>query len=207
MDYKNIYFRIEAGYKWGAGMEEDKRAAFFSEVRTLFELGGWAVEEKEHSGSCPVVCNGLSRLYCHPMEISGELAENLVEQVKDILLKATTFKHYATDEYETIYDMTDETYQAYLNKNKEQIQSEILNSFITKRINLCYDEYDAGRILNRIGNKWHIHRIQNGKNWRQADMPESIIINSIFDSMVNDGRIMTCKTKNGKGYRTAKKAA
>ena len=206
MDYKNIYFRIEAGYKWGKGMEDEQRNAFFEEIQTLFENSGWRIEMPKSSSSCPEAHNGLSSLYCHPMEVSGVLAENLIEQVKDILKNGTTFKHYHTDEYETIYDMPDEEYQAYLDKNSEQIQADVLKAFTTKRSNLYYNEYNAGRVLESVGSKWHIHRIQNGKNWRQANMLESKLIGGIFQKLINDGHILTSKVKNGKGYRTDKKA-
>ena len=207
MDYKNIYFRIKAGYKWGEGMDDEQKADFFTEIQSLFHTAGWSVEKRDSTGSCPSVYKGLSRLYCHPMNISGEVSESLIEQIKDILKNGTTFEHYHTDEYDTIYDMTDEAYQSYLNNNSEQIQAEILKAFTTKRSNLYYDEYNSGRVLQSVGGKWHIHRIQNGENWRRANDLESKVINSIFEDMVSNGTIATSSVKNGKGYRTAKKAA
>lgn len=207
MDYKDIYFRIKAGYKWGEGMEDKQKAAFYAEIQSIFESAGWNITKPKFSGCCPEAHKGISRLYCHPMDISGELAENLVTEVKELLQQGTTFEHYHTDEYETIFDMSDEAYQSYLDENKEQIQADVLKAFTTKRSNLYYDEYNAGRVLESVGKKWHIHRIQNGKNWRQANLLESKLIGSIFQTMVDDGRIVTCGVKNGKGYRTAKKAA
>lgn len=206
MDYKNVYFRIKAGYKWGEGMEGKQKADFFAEIQSLFLKVGWNCEHPNLSGSCPSVHKGLSRLYCHPMNISGEVSESLIEEVRGILKNGTTFEHYCTDEYDTIYDMPDEVYQSYLDEKREQIKADVINAFITKRSNLYYNEYNAGEVLAKVSKKWHIHRIQKGENWRQANMIESKFIGGIFQKLIDDGHILTSKVKNGKGYRTDKKA-
>ena len=207
MDYKDIYFRIKAGYNWGEGMQEEQKIAFFTEIQLLFEGAGWIVAKDDISRHCPTLHKGLSRLYCHPMNISGELAEDLIEEVASILKLGETFKHYATDEYETIRDMPNDIYQAYLDENIEQITADILNAFTTKRRNLYYDEYNTGKVLAKVSKEWHIHRIQNGENWRQANKLESKVINDIFQKLVQIGYIVSGKVKNGNGYRTNKKAA
>ena len=207
MTYKNVYFRVDAGYKWGEGMDAIPKAAFYDEIKTLFERAGWVAKNPEFSCSCPTVHKGLSSLYCHPMQLSGVIDETLISEINEILINGKTFKHRCTDEFETIRDMSDEDYRAYLDGNRDQIRNDIAKIFKTKRNNLFYDENNAGKLLNSVGEKWHIHRIQNGENWRQANRIEAEIISDIFRKMIADGVIVESETKNGKGYRTAKRAA
>lgn len=207
MDYKNVYFRIEAGYRWGEGMDDIKKAAFYTEVKTLFESAGWCVVSHEHNGSCPVVQKDLSSLYCHPMEISGVIAINLIDEVKGLLGNGLTFNHYNTDEYDTIIEMSDDEYRAYLDGNRKAIRRDIIDAFKTKRSNLYISQSNANAIFNAVCRKWHIHRIQSGRNWRDANIIEAELIYRLFQELLEEEHIVEGAIKSGTGYRTAKNAA
>ena len=207
MEYQNVHFRIQAGYKWGEGMDKDKVDAFYSEIKTLFEEANWTVKHQGGHGVCPTVQNGLSYLYCHPMDISGVVEKDAIDSVESVLKSGKTFKHYNTDVYDTIIDMSDAAYSEHLNKHLIDIRSDIVKAFKTKRSNLFYDENNAGKLLNSVGEKWHIHRIQSGDHWRQANKIESELVSCLFQGLLEDGVVVEGKTKRGKAYRTAKSAA
>ena len=208
MEYKNVHFRIQSGYEWGDGMYKDKVDAFFSEVKALFEEAKWTVKDHGGNGTCPTVQNGLSYLYCHPMDISGVVEKTMIDSVESVLGRGETFKHYDTDIYDTIIDMSDAAYSEHLNKHLVDIRSDIIGAFKTKRSNLYISEYNIGSVLSKICGKWQIYRIQNGNKWRNEDGVVHRIVSELFNGLVDDGLIVSGDlTKGGKGYRTVKKAA
>ena len=206
MEYKNVYFRIQSGYKWGEGMERDKVDAFYSEVKTLFEEAKWTVKDHGGHGVCPTVQNGLSYLYCHPMDISGVVGKDAIDSVESVLKSGKTFKHYNTDVYDTIIDMSDAAYSEHLNKHLADIRSDIIEAFKTKRSNLYIQEFNIGSVLSKVCHKWQIYRIQNGDKWRDKDSIVHRVVSELFSELVDDGLIVSGDlAKGGKGYRTVKK--
>ena len=54
--YHHVYFRLNAGYKWGEGMSPDKTDKFFDEITKLFLKSGWTVKEvRRDYGNIPRV--------------------------------------------------------------------------------------------------------------------------------------------------------
>lgn len=123
--YKKIYYRIDSGYEWGKGLENDKLDRFTLEMRNLFKNAGWEIEEGK-SCSADTVRKGKSSLYVHPMELTGPLDVDLFKEVEDILSKSTTCELYKIDTYGDVMDWTDEEYINYLNSKKEKIKKDIL---------------------------------------------------------------------------------
>lgn len=200
MNYRSIHFRLESGYKWGEGMEEDRTNDFYDDITNLFKNGGWTIKEKRSSSSCPVVTKDKNRLYLHPMDASGELQEDLISEVEEILSKGKTFTHYNTDIYEILHDMSDEEYQIYLEENRNNIESDILNAFKTKRKNLYIVQSHA--VIDNIKEKYRIQRIQE-HICRSSNNIEWQYVADIFLKLINDNKIIVAKTKSGEGYRTA----
>lgn len=200
MDYRSIHFRLESGYKWGEGMEENKTNDFYDDITNLFKSCGWEIKGKRSFSSCPVVTKDKNSLYLHPMDASGELQEDLITEVEEILSKGKTFTHFQTNICEILYDMSDEEYQKYLDENKNQIESDILNAFKTKRKNLYVVQSNA--VISNIKEKYHIQRIKE-HICRSSDDIEWRYVSKIFNQLVNDNKIIVAKTKGGNGYRTA----
>jgi hypothetical protein len=199
MSYRNIYFRLDTGYKWGKGLEENQTLNFYKDITSLFKESGWEViEAKRHI--CPDVFKGKNHLYLHPMEASGELQEELISEVENILNKGKTFKYFHTDVYEVLQDMDDKEYQTYLESKKADIETVIMESFKTKRKNLFIT--DKCSILDKIKEKYRIARVQKHMG-RSSDDLEWIYVYKIFENMVDSGCLMTANTKYGTGYRTA----
>ncbi len=199
MNYKNVYFRLESGYQWGKGMDQNASDAFHNELNELFINAGWEIKEKEFSCSCPEAFKDKNRLYLHPQSASGELQEDLIPEVEKILSKGTTFKHYKTDVYETLFNMSDEEYQKILEGQEKEIRKDLLEGFKTKRSNLFITSSWA--VIERVKEKYHIQRIQQHLG-RSSDNLEWKYVGEIFNKMIEEGCFVTAETKNGKGFRT-----
>ena len=202
MNYRNIYFRLEAGYKWGSGMDEKDSIAFHNELNQLFKDAGWAIKESKYNSHCPEAVKDKNRLYLHPMDASGELQEDLIPEVEQILSKGTTFKHYHTDIYEILYDMSDKEYLKILEGQEKEIRKDILEGFKTKRSNLYIAS--SFTVIERVKEKYRIQRIQAHMG-RSSDNLEWKYVGELFNKMIEEGRFITAETKNGKGYRTRTK--
>lgn len=199
MKYIDIHFRLESGYKWGSGLDEDKSNAFHVEIYNLFSEAGWKISGKKYDNSCYEAWMGKSRLYLHPMDASGEVAVDLIPKVENILSKGTTFKHYRTDNYRELFDMTDDEYIKYLNDNRENIKHDLINGFRTKRSNL-YVTYTLN-VIEKVKEKYHIDRLKNHIGRSSNDI-EWRYTEDMFKELVDNNVFITADTKHGLGYRT-----
>lgn len=41
--YRNVYFRLDSGYKWGSGMPEERLNDFRNEINKLFKDNGYTI--------------------------------------------------------------------------------------------------------------------------------------------------------------------
>jgi hypothetical protein len=192
--YKNVYFRIESHYM----RSDENRPAFYEEIQNLFMEAGWEIKERYSSGSCPDAIKGKNRLYIHPQSASGPVEEELITVVEGLLSKGTTFKHYHTDVYETLYDLTDEEYMARLEQKKEQIEADLLKALRTKRKNLLIT--GTWDVFSGLSGKHRIPRLSAyGKSW---DI-EFRFTQELFQKLLDNHKIVTANTKHGIGYRAA----
>lgn len=127
MRYFHVYFRIDTGYAWGRGLEKSKTEAFYNEIRDIFEKAGWAIEN--HSFGTIDVINGKTRLYVHPMELSGPCEESLIPVVEALLVNRTTFTHYRTDRYDELLDLEGDALMAEYHKKDAETDALLLNAF------------------------------------------------------------------------------
>lgn len=197
--YRNVHFRIEAGYVWGEGMSENASKAFHDEINQLFINAGWEIIPPRFSSACPDAAKGKSKLYLHPMDVSGAIDEALIDEVKQILDKGRTFTCYHVDVYEEVYDWTDEEYTVWLDERKESIKKDLLDMFRTKRRNLFVTRDYA--VIQTVKEKYHVHRLDSFVG-RSTNDVEWRYVQTMFDEMVQDGCFTIAQTKNGTGYRT-----
>lgn len=107
---RRVYFRIDAGYVWGQGMDKAAYVRFAAEVVAL--LAGLKFSPKPGRrlpGASTTMLRGPERLYCHPMDLSGELFPESIPVVEAAIKVATTFRLRAVDTYEDfiVYTPTD----------------------------------------------------------------------------------------------------
>lgn len=199
--YKHVYFRLESGYQWGSGMDQDKADKFYSDILALFDADGWTIAEPYHHGSGATVTNGNSTLYIHPQSASGYVTEDLIPAVSAALEYGCTFKHYATDIYQTAYNWTAQQYREYLNSKRGDINAALLEVFKTPRRNLYKFDYNA---LPVVIDKFHVQRLDGQNGLCTGDITEQVI-REMFTALVNTGKIEKGETKHGTAYRTAPK--
>lgn len=197
--YKHVYFRLNSGYVWGKGMNQDKTENFYSDILGLFAAEGWTIKETYRNGSGATVANGNSSLYIHPQEVSGYVTEELIPAVSAALEHGCTFQHYATDIYETAYNWTAQQYRGYLNSKRGDINAALLEAFKTPRRNLYKFDYNA---LPVVISKFHVQRLDGQNGHCTGDITEQVI-RQMFTALVNTGKIDQGETKNGTAYRTA----
>lgn len=199
--YKHVYLRLNSGYVWGKGMDQDKTENFYSDILGLFAGEGWTIKEPYRNGSGATVANGNSSLYIHPQEVSGYVTEELIPAVSAALEHGCTFQHYATDIYDTAYNWTAQQYREYLNSKRGDINAALLEAFKTPRRNLYKFDYNA---LPVVISKFHVQRLDGQNGHCTGDITEQVI-REMFTALVNTGKIDRGETKNGTAYRTAPK--
>ncbi len=197
--YKHVYFRLNSGYEWGSGMSQDKTENFYSDILALFAAEGWTITQPYRQGSGATVANGNSSLYIHPQNASGYVTEDLIPAVSAALEHGCTFKHYATDIYNTAYNWTAQQYRDYLNSKRGYINAALLEVFKTPRRNLYKFDYNA---LPVVISKFHVQRLDGQNGHCTGDVTEQVI-REMFTALVNTGKIDKGETKHGTAYRTA----
>ena len=101
--YVKVYFRIESRYVWGKGMAETTNTAFDKEIKSIFKTLGFTIKEPEKFSHCSIeVQRGSENLYCHPMNLSGEIKQENIKTIENALKKAHTFQFRKTDTYDEL---------------------------------------------------------------------------------------------------------
>lgn len=134
--YVNVYFRIEAGYRGGTGMNKEQTLAFFEECKALLNKSGFIVTNATLSGDCPEAFRGSEYLYCHPQSLSGYIIKGNIPEIEKAIGNANTFKHYKTDMYDEALNYTEDEFRDALKLCRPKLEHDILCACITKRKNL-----------------------------------------------------------------------
>lgn len=204
--YRDMHFYLESGYKWGEGMSASDSERFFAEIVSLFEKAGWFVSKRKDSyGGCPEVCKGWSKLYLHPMDASGAVAEDLIDEVTEILSRGTTFTATGERDCGRLYNWTDEEYLSYLEGRREEIEDKILRALKTKRSNLYANGSVFGGALKRVYDTEHVQRVCSHIGCSSNDV-DIKYIERVRDELVEAGKLVTAQTRIGLAYRTQKGA-
>jgi hypothetical protein len=194
--YVKCYFRIEAGYKWGKGMDDNLLKEFNKELADIFKPLGFKIKEPEYSNRSIEVWRGAENLYCHPMDLVGEIKKENIKAIETTIKKAKTFSFRCVDTYDEMFNYTTDEFILELAKNKEAIENNILEIFKTKRSNL----YKS--ISPLWDYKTNIKFFRDDLNLKNM---ERDYINSIFETLRIGGQIKESQNKEMKIYRTINK--
>jgi len=191
--YVKTYLRVESGYVWGKGMDDDKYKKFADEIKKLFTSLGFTIKEPEFISASLEVERGAENLYCHPQSLSGELKKGSIKEIEKVLKKAKTFEHYKTDTYEKMFNYTAEELREELNNSKGSIELQILELFKTKRKNL----YKSSSPL------WDFKTdIKFFRDTLELKNIERAFIMSTFKDLITSGKIKESENRKvGKIYR------
>lgn len=155
MRYIDIHYKIDSGYMWGSGMPAEKMQAFEAEIRELFTGAGWTIG-RDWAGASLEARSGKSRLYLHPMDISGELAVELIAPVYELLDKAKTFSIIEVLKLDELVDLSDEEYLVQLESKKVEIEGALLSAFSTRRKNQFVS---VPQVVEQVKERYHIQRL------------------------------------------------
>ena len=67
----HLLFSLESGYEWGKGLSQWKTDAFYKEIKEKFGGEGLDTDRTGCTSQAMYLVKGKTRLYVHPMEISG----------------------------------------------------------------------------------------------------------------------------------------
>ena len=196
MEYRKVYFRIRSRYQFDSGWPAETDAAkFHEERRSLFQSAGWDLQPGGDSTS-DTVTKGWQELYLHPMNFSGIIEMDEIPAIQELLKDAKSFCCYGFDCYERYWDITDEEYLAQLETKREEITHEILERCRTKRKNL----YITGPVALNVAQKFSVHRLCDKEGKHNL---ANRFVGELMEQLVQDGLLVTRKTRNGPGVRTA----
>lgn len=182
--YHHVCFRIEAGYVWGEGMSKEAFDIFINEVILLFARMKWTVAPV-FVGDCVHLIKGKTRLYVHPMELSGPCEDGLIPEVEAILAKGRSFSHYRTDRYDELLDLEGDDLMAAYRKKNDSAEAIILKHFAKPKKKECVP-CDLFELANKV-------RIRTLDDYigRSTGDPADVYMKEVYDSLVSRGLIVT----------------
>jgi len=196
-EYIKTYFRIDAGYKWGEGMNEKDNKSFDNEIRNIFTALGFTIKEPEISNASIEVFRGAENLYCHPMNLSGEIKKESIKDIEKALKQAKTFSLRNIDTYDISLNYTPEELILELSNRVNETEEDILALFKTKRSNL----YRSSSCLWDYKTKVNYFK----DNLGLKNVERDFILNT-FNNLIKQGKIQEgSNSRGGKIYRTITK--
>lgn len=196
VEYRKVYFRIRSRYQFDSGWPAETDAAkFHEESRSLFQSAGWDLQPGGDSTSDTVI-KGQQELYLHPMNFSGIIEMDEIPAIQELLKDAKSFRCHGFDCYERYWELTDKEYLAQLETKREEITHEILERCRTKRKNL----YITGPVALNVAQKFSVHRLCDKEGKHNL---ANRFVGELMEQLVQDGLLVTTKTRNGPGVRTA----
>ena len=118
------------------------------------------------------------------MNFSGIIEMDEIPAIQELLKDAKSFCCYGFDCYER------------LETKREEITHEILERCRTKRKNL----YITGPVALNVAQKFSVHRLCDKEGKHNL---ANRFVGELMEQLVQDGLLVTTKTRNGPGVRTA----
>lgn len=182
-EYVSVYFRIDTPsyhYERGFSSTED-RDSWNTEASNLISSFG-IMEDSGYK-----VDNGKEKcayLYAHPQNISGVILKNDVQKIAEAISNMKLSSIRWVDLYETVYVISDNEYNEYLDGRKDEIRKALFEKSATTRTTKYYVAFDVARNiagmvrLNRLG-------LNDGKNYGSGQTIEYIL--KVADEMIEEG--------------------
>jgi len=176
--YLKTYFRIETGYVWSEGHPDELSKKFKEEISQIFSKLGFKIVKPSMSCACYEVVRGKERLYCHPMNLSGEIKESSIPEIENALKNADFIKYRTVDTYDYHYDLDEaSTLQLlkdkYSLKTRELILEKCKTTRKTKFVSLHLDSTPLKTVDKKVGVKAY-----------------QIFCNSIINELLDEGMLV-----------------
>ena len=182
-EYVKVYFRIDTpSYHYNNGFDtEDNRNKWHVAASNLIksfgilEDCGYAVEHSKDK---------QAYLYAHPQNISGVVLKNDVRKISEAISDMELSSIRWVDLYETVYVMSDDEYEEYLDGKQKEIRKALFEKSSTTRTTKYYSAFDVARHisgmvkLNRLG-------LNDGKNYCGGQTVDYVL--KMADKMIEEG--------------------
>lgn len=187
LDYENeyvkVYFRIDTPlYDYSSGFNTiEDRDKWNTEASNLIKSFGILEDSGYHVENGKEKC---AYLYAHPQDISGVILKNDVKKIAEAISKMELSSIRWVDLYETVYVISDNDYEEYLDKKKDEIRKVLFKTAATTRTTKYYDAFAVARSiagsvrLNRLG-------LNDGKNYGGGQTIDYIL--KVVDKMIEEG--------------------
>ena len=180
-EYVDVHFRIDTpSYHYSNGFDtEDNRNKWNTEASHLIESFGiledcgYAVEHSKDK---------RAYLHAHPQEISGVVLKNDVRKIAEAISSMELSSIRWVDLYETVYVISDNEYEEYLDGKQEEIRKALFEKSSTTRTTKYYNAFDVARHiaglvrLNRLG-------LNDGKNYGSGQTVDYVL--KMADKMID----------------------
>lgn len=200
-EYVNVYFNVDTiGFSCvNGGFDDsvDRNAWLFEAEKIIAEFGYINGTEYDTRQS-----ENKTYLYPHPQQFSGVIPKNDVKQVSERIAQSKLFKIRWVDIRDTVYAISDEDYEEYLNGKDIQIQEELFKTCGTAKTNMFYNIYD---VTHSLANKFRLRRLglndgRNGGSGQTLDHIEKVI-----EEMIERGLLVSCEKNGDKFVRSLNK--
>lgn len=197
-EYVRVYFRIDTpSYFRNDGYHnfdtEDDRNKWNKEISSLIksfgilEDSGYTVEHSKDK---------QAYLHAHPQNISGVILKNDVKKIAEAISNMELSSIRWVDLYETVYVISDNEYEKYLDGKQEEIRKALFEKSSTTRVTKFYNAFDVARNiagsvrLNRLG-------LDDGKHYSGGQTIDYIL--KTADEMIEEG-YLKCFMDDGIQY-------
>ena len=195
-EYVSVYFRIDTPLyddcicDFKSDEDSEKWHAETSELIKSFGIMDGSRYDIERSKE------KQAYLYAHPQNISGVIRKNDVKRIAEAISKMELSSIWSVDLYETVYVISDNEYEEYLNGRRDEIRKELFVESATPRITKYYNAFDVARSL---ADKFRLNRlgINDGKNYGSGQTIKYIL--NVADEMIEEGLLKSFE-QNGEKY-------
>ena len=186
-EYASVYFRVEChAYNGYCFSSEEDFNAFCNEKWKVFESIGWKCDRPDERGICMEVVKDKANLYLHPQSFSVIVLKRDVKEIAEALQKNNTFELNWVDIYETVYDITDEDYDKYLETRRDDARKLLFaKSHTTRTYNYRIRDY----VIESVGKRIQLPRI-GCRSVYDVNIGAKNFINKCIDEMIKEGYLI-----------------
>lgn len=201
-EYVSVYFRIDTPlyndciYDFKSDEDSEKWHAETSELIKSFGVMDGSIYDIERSKE------KQAYLYAHPQSISGVIRKNDVKRIAEAISKMELSSICWVDLYETVYVISDNEYEEYLNRKRNEIRKELFVESATPRITKYYNAFDIARSL---ADKFRLNRlgINDGKDYGSGQTIKYIL--NVANEMIEEGYLKFFERDGEKYIRSLNK--
>lgn len=194
-EYVKVYFNIDTPtYDYQTGFTStENHDAWYNEAFKLIESFGIMEDcgyKVEHSKE------KCAYLYAHPQQISGAILKNDVKKIAEAISKMKLSSIRWVDLHETVYILSDDEYNDYLDGRKAEIRTALFTESATTRTNKYYRAFDVARSL---AGKFRLKRLglNDGVNYGGGQTIDYIL--NVAEELISEGFLKSFE-QNGEKY-------